>query len=43
MTDDLKISKWTNFDKTILWGVVVLCVVNLVIGLLALGPDIFHW
>jgi hypothetical protein len=43
MTDDLKISKWTSADKLILWGIVVLCVCNLVIGLLTLGPDILKW
>ncbi len=43
MTDDLKISKWTGADKAILWGIVVLCVLNLVIGLLTLGPDLFNW
>jgi hypothetical protein len=43
MSDDLKITRWTRLDKAILWGVVVLCLLNLAIGLLTLGPDILHW
>jgi hypothetical protein len=43
MTDDLELKKWTRLDKAILWGVALLCVFNLIIGLLTLGPDILHW
>jgi hypothetical protein len=43
MTDDLKIRKWTSSDKVILWGIVLLCTANFVIGLLTLGPDILDW
>jgi hypothetical protein len=43
MSDDLKISKWTGKDKALMWGIVVLCLCNLVIGLLTLGPDVLHW
>jgi hypothetical protein len=43
MSDDLKFTRWTGADKAVLWGIVILCVLNLLIGLLTLGPDILKW
>jgi hypothetical protein len=43
MRDDLHLTQWTKTDKAILWGVVILCVLNLVIGVLTLGPDLLSW
>jgi len=43
MSDDLDIRRWTWKDKAIFYGVVILGLANLVIGILALGPDILNW
>jgi hypothetical protein len=34
---------WGNAEKLVLWVFFCLCVVNLIVGILALGPDIFSW
>jgi hypothetical protein len=35
--------QWGSSEKFLLWSFFVLCVLNLVIGILALGPDILSW
>lgn len=43
MSEDLEIRKWSRYDKAILWGITLLGVLNLIVGFLALGPDILSW
>lgn len=34
---------WGNTEKLVLWGFFIMCVLNLIIGILALGPDLLRW
>lgn len=34
---------WGTTEKLMLYGFFILCIANFIVGLLALGPDIFHW
>ena len=43
MSDDLDIRRWKWSDKLLMWGIGLMCFLNLVIGILTLGPDLLHW
>jgi hypothetical protein len=34
---------WGNSEKLILWVFFTLCILNFIVGILALGPDILSW
>lgn len=34
---------WGNTEKMLLWAFFLLCMLNFIVGILALGPDLLSW